>query len=109
MNKDLSDYYWLLIYDLGIVENFEYRELLIDISGVLSLKGYKIDQNLLLGANVSLQDTIEIFKEISQTRIEFVHLAQVVKHLELVANLPVRKVGYLIKNKLNLLIILLYR
>lgn len=81
------------VFVLGIVETFEYPRVLIDISEVTSLKNYVLDQNLVLGANISLEDAIKIFKEISKTRTEFAYLAEFVKHIELVANLPVRKVS----------------
>lgn len=78
---------------LGIVDNFEYPQVLIDISGVKSLKSWEIDQNLVLGANVSLEDAINIFKEVSESRTEFAYLTEFVKHVELIANTPVRKVS----------------
>lgn len=74
------------------MENFEYPKILIDISAVKSLKEYKIDQNLILGANVSLEDCITIFKKISTVNNDFAYLAEFVKHFELIAHIPVRKV-----------------
>nr|QIJ45706.1 aldehyde oxidase [Glyphodes pyloalis] len=77
----------------GVLENFELPRLLIDISSVKSLKVYSFDQNLIFGANISLEDGIGIFKDIASTRNEFAYLAEFVKHLELVAHMPVRKLG----------------
>ena len=57
-----------------------------------SLKKYSYDQNMILGANVSLEDCIKIFKEAASKRSGFAYLAEIVKHLELVAHIPVRKV-----------------
>ncbi|XP_075976672.1 uncharacterized protein LOC142976940 [Anticarsia gemmatalis] len=82
----------------GIVETFEYPRVLIDISGVSSLKSYKYDQNLVIGANVSLEDAIKIFKEASKNKSEFAYLSEFVKHVELVANVPVRKIGSIAGN-----------
>ncbi|XP_026741646.1 xanthine dehydrogenase/oxidase-like [Trichoplusia ni] len=82
----------------GIVENFQYPNNLIDISGVTSLKTYQFDQNLVLGANVSLQDCIRIFKETVKTKTEFGYLTEFVKHFELIAHIPVRKIGSIAGN-----------
>lgn len=66
---------------------------MIDISEVMALKTFDYDQNLVLGANVSLEDCIKIFKEASAKKSEFAYLAELVKHLKLVAHIPVRKVS----------------
>ncbi|KAJ8719485.1 hypothetical protein PYW08_011660 [Mythimna loreyi] len=82
----------------GIVETFEYPRILIDISEVTSLKKYSFDQNLVLGANVSIQDCITIFTDAAKEKSDFAYLAEIVKHLELVAHIPVRKIGSLAGN-----------
>ncbi|XP_075976671.1 uncharacterized protein LOC142976939 isoform X2 [Anticarsia gemmatalis] len=82
----------------GIVENFEYPRILIDISEVKSLKTVEFDQNMVLGANVSLEDAMKIFKETAKTKSEFAYLAEFVKHIEVVANMPVRKIGSIAGN-----------
>ncbi|XP_026741608.1 indole-3-acetaldehyde oxidase-like [Trichoplusia ni] len=82
----------------GIVENFEYPNHLIDISGVTSLKTYTFDQNLVLGANVSLQDCISIFTDAAKNKSEFAYLAEFAKHFDLVAHIPVRTIGSIAGN-----------
>ncbi|XP_049875312.1 uncharacterized protein LOC126373278 [Pectinophora gossypiella] len=83
----------------GVYENFEYPRVLIDISEVTSLKLYKFDQNLVIGANMSLEDCITLFKDTAKSRSdEFGYLAEVAKHLDLVAHMPVRKIGSLAGN-----------
>ncbi|XP_022826529.1 indole-3-acetaldehyde oxidase-like [Spodoptera litura] len=82
----------------GILETFEYPNNLIDISEVMALKTYDYDQNLVLGANVSLEDCIKIFKEASSKKSEFAYLTELVKHLKLVAHIPVRKIGSIAGN-----------
>ncbi|KAH9640958.1 hypothetical protein HF086_008981 [Spodoptera exigua] len=49
-----------------------------DISEVMALKTYDYDQNLVLGANVSLEDCIKIFKEASAKKSEFAYLAELI-------------------------------
>ncbi|PZC82136.1 hypothetical protein B5X24_HaOG210944 [Helicoverpa armigera] len=100
LNKHGVDSYMLVDGNTGkgIVETFEYPRVLIDISEVASLKTYTFDQNLVLGANVSIQDCITIFKEAAANRSGFAYLAEFVKHLNLVAHIPVRKIGSIAGN-----------
>ncbi|XP_028031939.1 xanthine dehydrogenase/oxidase-like [Bombyx mandarina] len=100
LNRDGVDSYMLVDGNTGkgIVETFEYERVLIDISDVMALKTFKIDQNLILGANVSLEDCITIFTEISKTESDFEYLDEVVKHFELIAHIPVRKIASLAGN-----------
>lgn len=91
----------MLPYTLGVYEDFEYPRLLIDISSVKSLKTYSYDQNLVLGANISLEDCISIFKDASATKNEFAYLAGLAKHLDLVAHIPVRKVRFFFSKNLE--------
>ncbi|KAL0828958.1 hypothetical protein ABMA28_003849 [Loxostege sticticalis] len=82
----------------GLYEEFEYPRCLIDISSVKSLKVYTIDQNLILGANISLEDCIGIFKDIAKSNNDFAYLETMAKHLDLVAHIPVRKIGSMAGN-----------
>ncbi|KAJ2951736.1 hypothetical protein O0L34_g13901 [Tuta absoluta] len=83
----------------GIFENFEYPRVLIDISDIKLLKSFSFDQNLVLGANVSIEDCITIFTDAASTKYnEFGYLNEFAKHLELIAHIPVRKIGSLAGN-----------
>ncbi|KAL4711114.1 hypothetical protein ACJJTC_009485 [Scirpophaga incertulas] len=82
----------------GVYETFEYPRVLIDISDVKSLKQFQYDQNLVLGANISIQDCITIFKEAATNSKEFFYLGELAKHLDLVAHIPVRKIGSIAGN-----------
>ncbi|NP_001299599.1 indole-3-acetaldehyde oxidase-like [Amyelois transitella] len=82
----------------GIYETYNYPRIIIDISDVKSLKEHQIDQNLVLGANISLEDSIAIFDELSSQMEEFVYLKEFSRHLRLVAHIPVRKIGSLAGN-----------
>ncbi|KAG7302262.1 hypothetical protein JYU34_013757 [Plutella xylostella] len=75
----------------GLLESYEYPRILIDISDVRSLKGHIIDQNLIIGANTTLEDAMEIFKEVSR-KPEFAYLEAFVEHFEKIAHIPVRKI-----------------
>ncbi|CAG4961688.1 unnamed protein product [Colias eurytheme] len=83
----------------GVLPNlFDYPPILIDISEVTSLKQYDFDQNLILGANITLEDCITIFKNEAKSRDDFTYLEQMRKHLDLVAHIPVRRIGSLAGN-----------
>lgn len=71
----------------------EYPSILIDINAVTELKGYRIDQNLIIGAATALTEILEIFKSISEQEY-FGYLQKFYDHLKKVANIPVRNVSY---------------
>ncbi|XP_046967892.1 indole-3-acetaldehyde oxidase-like [Vanessa cardui] len=64
----------------------------IDISSISALKDTSIDANLVLGAGLSLNETMAIFQE-QMKNDDFSYLKQFYDHLELVANVPVKNVG----------------
>ncbi|XP_059061562.1 uncharacterized protein LOC131854459 [Achroia grisella] len=82
----------------GIYENYEYPRILIDISNVKSLKGYKCDQNLILGANTSLEECRKIFQDVALSNDDFSYLSEFAKHFENVAHISVRNIGCLAGN-----------
>ncbi|XP_049874984.1 uncharacterized protein LOC126373065 [Pectinophora gossypiella] len=75
----------------------EYPRILIDISSVLELKGFFVDQNLVIGANVTLSELLEIFKLMSKETY-FGYLQKFYDHLSLVAHIPVRNLGTIAGN-----------
>lgn len=77
----------------GLLENFEYPSVIIDINDVAYLKEYSFDQNLILGANMTLEETKSLFEETAKTHYEFAYLREFAKHLDLVAHVSVRKVS----------------
>ncbi|XP_013136377.1 PREDICTED: indole-3-acetaldehyde oxidase-like isoform X2 [Papilio polytes] len=82
----------------GVYKTYEYPRILIDISDGKSLKTYVFSQNLVLGANVSLEDCITIFTETAKRTYGFAYLAELAKHIKLVAHIPVRKIGSIAGN-----------
>ncbi|KAJ8720096.1 hypothetical protein PYW07_012139 [Mythimna separata] len=86
----------------GIVDTFDYPRDLIDISDVSSLKTCKFDQNMILGANMSLEECIRIFKEAAVNENGFAYLGEFVKHLELIAHVSVRNIMPRSQNSLAL-------
>lgn len=69
-------------------------EVYIDITEVLELVKYYIKGDLLiLGANMTLTKTIDLFNNLAITNPEFRFLKKVAEHIDLIANVPVRNVS----------------
>lgn len=75
------------------MESFDYPNVLIDINSVKKLKEYTFDQNLILGANMTIEDTKKLFKDIANRNSDFKYLDEFAKHIELIAHIPVRSVS----------------
>ncbi|XP_050550483.1 uncharacterized protein LOC118267443 isoform X2 [Spodoptera frugiperda] len=77
----------------GAVPVLVHPRVLIDIQPIKELKGYYLDQNLVVGAGITLTDLMELFKDVSKTHEEFQYLYKLYEHLDLVAHIPVRNIG----------------
>ncbi|CAH0550925.1 unnamed protein product [Brassicogethes aeneus] len=83
----------------GVYKNDPLPSTYIDITSVIELRSWKIQgPNLILGGNVTLNDAINIFQSISKQNTKFSYLSKLAKHIDLVANLPVRNIGTLAGN-----------
>ncbi|XP_063365129.1 uncharacterized protein LOC134653665 [Cydia amplana] len=82
----------------GVVPIEKYPRVIIDISNIDELKGYHLDQNLILGAGSTLNETINIFKSVASTEDNFWYLQKLQEHLQLVAHIPVRNLGTIAGN-----------
>ncbi|KAF9801456.1 hypothetical protein SFRURICE_013236, partial [Spodoptera frugiperda] len=83
----------------------EFPRIIIDINAVSELKGYKLDQNLIIYGGVTLTELLDIFKRIAKQEY-FAYLSKFYDHLKKVAHIPVRNIGtiagnLMIKNKHN--------
>ncbi|CAH2233051.1 jg18400 [Pararge aegeria aegeria] len=76
----------------GVYPILEYPKLLIDISSVLELQGYYIDQNLVLGGGTTLVEVLHIFKKLSKNE-GFRYLDVLHDHIEKVAHVTVRNLA----------------
>lgn len=66
--------------------------MLIDIANVSDLREFYMDQNLVVGAGMTLTDLMSLFKTLAGTQEEFGYLQKLFDHLNLVAHIPVRNV-----------------
>lgn len=67
------------------------------------LKGYLVDQNLVIGAGLTISNLMEIFQEISDTE-NFEYLKVVNDHLQYVGNIAIRNASIYIKFYLILIV-----
>lgn len=68
-------------------------DIYIDISDVSSLvKHSQTKDNLILGANMNLSDTLELLKKVGTDNSNFSYLIKVAEHILKVASVPVRNV-----------------
>ncbi len=82
-----------LFHDLGVYRRPDNIKLFIDINDVPDLRNYSIsDSELVLGANNTLTETQKIFESVSG-KPGFEYCMELAKHIDLVANVPVRNVS----------------
>ncbi|KAJ2948179.1 hypothetical protein O0L34_g9987 [Tuta absoluta] len=74
-----------------------YPRILIDVADVSALKGYTVDQNLVVGAGTTLTEVMDIFERMSLQQY-FEYLQKLVDHLKLVAHIAVRNLGSIAGN-----------
>lgn len=78
---------------VGVYRRNENLTLFIDITGVETLRSHAIGSELILGANVSLTETMEILTKAS-IKPGFEYCKHLVNHIDLIANVPVRNVCF---------------
>ncbi|KAF2904210.1 hypothetical protein ILUMI_01965, partial [Ignelater luminosus] len=66
-------------------------DIYIAITNVESLLNYTMNgKNLILGANMTLTNAINLFKKLSKEYENFSYLSKLADHIDLIANVPVR-------------------
>lgn len=88
----------------GVYRRSSELKVFIDISSVAEMRTHKLGRDTLeIGANVNLTEAMEIFTTTAKENKNFEYLNEVVKHIDLIANVPVRNNGtiggnFMIKN-----------
>ncbi|KAJ9576510.1 hypothetical protein L9F63_025593, partial [Diploptera punctata] len=70
----------------------------IDIGSVGELKTTKMEPNLVVGAGMSLTETMEMFYTLSAENSKFAYTKVLADHIDLIANVPVRNIGTIAGN-----------
>lgn len=100
LEKEGNDSYMLVAGNTakGVYNTNTIPKIMIDISDVGDLKTFHINDNLVLGGNMTLTDTMKVFKKVSKLNVMFRYTAQMYAHLDLVAHNSVRNVGTIAGN-----------
>lgn len=78
----------------GVYRRPEDLQIFIDINKVPELHQNMIANNtLIIGANVSLTETMQILTDAAKSNAGFKYCEEIVKHIDLIANVPVRNVS----------------
>ncbi|KAJ6644052.1 Xanthine dehydrogenase [Pseudolycoriella hygida] len=81
----------------GVYRRSEDLEMFIDVNDVDELRSHSIGNELVIGANVNLTETMDILSKASATH-GFEYCKHLVKHIDLIANVPVRNSGTIAGN-----------
>ncbi|KAG5676994.1 hypothetical protein PVAND_006785 [Polypedilum vanderplanki] len=83
----------------GVYRRSTDLKVFVDISSVEELKAYQVTENSLeIGGAVTLTEAMEIFTKVANENKNFQYLHEIVKHFDLIANVPVRNNGTLAGN-----------
>ncbi|KAK4872289.1 hypothetical protein RN001_016413 [Aquatica leii] len=83
----------------GVYHTSKVVKLYIDITSAKELLEHTLDEShLTLGANITLTNTIKLFKKISKKHLNFSYLKKLADHIDLIASTPVRNIGTLAGN-----------
>ena len=89
----------------GVYRRSPDLKVFIDVSTINELRSHKVNTDSLeLGGGVTLTEVMEIFTKLSNENKNFEYLSELVKHIDIIANVPVRNNGslagnYMIKNQ----------
>lgn len=77
----------------GVYRSEKEFDVYVDILNVSDLLNHEVTNNeLIIGANMSLTEAMNLFNKISEENNRFKYLSKLAQHIDLVANVPVRNV-----------------
>lgn len=83
----------------GVYRRNTNLQVFIDIKGVEELRAHSIgSETIELGGSVSLTEAMEVFEKAAKLKQEFEYVRHLIKHIDLIANVPVRNAGTLAGN-----------
>lgn len=82
----------------GVYRRCDKLQVFIDVSSIEELRTHSLGSNLTIGANVSLSEMMIILSDASAKNINFGHCMELVNHIDLIANVPVRNTGTIAGN-----------
>ncbi|XP_065079602.1 xanthine dehydrogenase/oxidase-like [Ochlerotatus camptorhynchus] len=82
----------------GVYRRCDKLQVFIDVSSIEELRSHSLGSNLIVGANVSLTELMSILSIAASKNPNFAHCTELVKHIDLIANVPVRNTGTIAGN-----------
>lgn len=82
----------------GVYRRSESLQVFIDINSVEELHAHTLGNELIVGGGVSLTDFMTILSDASTKNNKFSYCKELVKHIDLIANVPVRNAGTIAGN-----------
>ncbi|XP_058831556.1 uncharacterized protein LOC131690075 [Topomyia yanbarensis] len=82
----------------GVYRRSENLQVFIDISSVGELHSHSLGNELIVGGNVTLTEFMDILTDASNKNDKFSYCKELVKHIDLIANVPVRNAGTIAGN-----------
>lgn len=82
----------------GVYRRSDKLQIFIDISSVDELRSHSLGSNLIVGANVSLTEFMSILSDAAAKNPSFLYCLELVNHIDLIANVPVRNTGTIAGN-----------
>ncbi|XP_001654510.2 xanthine dehydrogenase [Aedes aegypti] len=82
----------------GVYRRKSNLEVFIDVSSIEELKFHSLGSTLTLGANTTLSELMTILQDAANSNPEYLYCQELVKHVDLIANVPVRNTGTIAGN-----------
>ncbi|XP_018565775.1 indole-3-acetaldehyde oxidase-like [Anoplophora glabripennis] len=82
----------------GVYRTEKEFDVYVDILDVQDLLNHEINNKLIIGANISLTNAMNLFDKLSKENSKFRYLSKLSHHIDLIANVPVRNTGTLAGN-----------
>ncbi|XP_055607410.1 uncharacterized protein LOC129755104 [Uranotaenia lowii] len=82
----------------GVYRRSDDLQVFIDVNSVDELHSHSLGDELVIGANVSLTEYMEILTNAAEKNDKFGYCKEIMKHVDLIANVPVRNSGTIAGN-----------
>ena len=83
----------------GVYRRPDNLEVFIDVSGVAELMAHELsNEKLTIGGGITLAEAFRILNDASRQNSSFQYCAELAKHIDLVANVPIRNTGTIAGN-----------
>ncbi|XP_049819814.1 uncharacterized protein LOC109604513 isoform X2 [Aethina tumida] len=83
----------------GVYKHDPLPQTYLEVTSIKELTTWELVGNtLILGGNMSLNETLNIFNKVSTQNSKFKYLQKMARHIDLIANVPVRNVGTIAGN-----------